>query len=75
VRRGIGRVPAGRPPHADLEIRADSKTWIEVVIGLRSLPAAMATGAVEVEGGFTKVRGAAIPVDVSVISFLVARVK
>jgi len=55
VRRGIAEFQQGRPPHADLEIRADSKTWIEVVIGLRSLPAAMATGAVEVEGGFTKI--------------------
>jgi alkyl sulfatase BDS1-like metallo-beta-lactamase superfamily hydrolase len=55
VRRGVAEVRPGFPEHPDLALSADSTVWIEVLAGLRSLPAAMATGDVEVEGGITRV--------------------
>jgi alkyl sulfatase BDS1-like metallo-beta-lactamase superfamily hydrolase len=55
VRRGIAEVRSAYPEEPDVAISADSRVWIEVVAGVRSLPAAMATGAVEVEGGVRQV--------------------
>jgi alkyl sulfatase BDS1-like metallo-beta-lactamase superfamily hydrolase len=55
VRRGIAEVRAGFPEDRDLAISAPAPVWIEIVAGIRSLPAAMATGAVEVEGGVARV--------------------
>ena len=55
VRRGVAEFRRGFPERPDLAISADSSAWIEVVAGLRGLPAAMATGDVEVEGGVTRI--------------------
>jgi alkyl sulfatase BDS1-like metallo-beta-lactamase superfamily hydrolase len=55
VRRGVAEFRPGFPDEPDVAISADSAVWIQVVLGLRSLPAAMATGAVEVEGGMRRV--------------------
>ena len=55
VRRGVAEFRRGFPEKPDIAISADSGVWIEVVAGVRSLPAAMATGAVEVEGGIRQV--------------------
>jgi len=55
VRRGVAEFRPGFPEQPDIAISADSGVWIEVVAGFRSLPAAMATGAVEVEGGIRQV--------------------
>jgi len=55
VRRGVAEFRVGFPEQPDVAISADSGVWVEVVAGVRSLPAAMATGAVEVEGGIRQV--------------------
>jgi alkyl sulfatase BDS1-like metallo-beta-lactamase superfamily hydrolase len=55
VRRGVAEFRRGFPENPDIAISADSGVWIEVVAGVRSLPAAMATGDVEVEGGIRQV--------------------
>jgi alkyl sulfatase BDS1-like metallo-beta-lactamase superfamily hydrolase len=55
VRRGVAEFSDGFPEDPDLAIRADSMAWIEVVAGLRGLPAAMASGDVSVEGGVTQI--------------------
>jgi alkyl sulfatase BDS1-like metallo-beta-lactamase superfamily hydrolase len=55
VRRGVAEFRAGFPERPDVAITADSGVWIEIVLGVRSLPAAVATGAVEVEGGVTRI--------------------
>jgi alkyl sulfatase BDS1-like metallo-beta-lactamase superfamily hydrolase len=55
VRRGVAEFRHGFPAEPDIAITADSGVWVEVVAGVRSLPAAMATGAVEVEGGLRSV--------------------
>jgi alkyl sulfatase BDS1-like metallo-beta-lactamase superfamily hydrolase len=55
VRRGVAEVTRGFPEAPDVAITADSAVWIEVVAGGRGLPAAMAAGDVEVEGGLLQV--------------------
>jgi len=55
VRRGVAEVRRGFPEEPDVAITADAAVWIEVVAGARGLPAALATGDVEVEGGVTQV--------------------
>ena len=55
VRRGVAEVTRGFPEEPDVAISADAGVWIEVVAGVRGLPAAMATGDVSVEGGVLKV--------------------
>jgi alkyl sulfatase BDS1-like metallo-beta-lactamase superfamily hydrolase len=55
VRRGVAEFRVGFPERPDVAISADSGVWIEVVAGVRSLPAAVATGAVEVEGGVLQI--------------------
>jgi alkyl sulfatase BDS1-like metallo-beta-lactamase superfamily hydrolase len=58
VRRGVAEFRRGFPAEPDVAIRADSGAWIEVVAGARGLPAAVASGDVEIEGGLTKVPAA-----------------
>jgi alkyl sulfatase BDS1-like metallo-beta-lactamase superfamily hydrolase len=55
VRRGVAEVTRGFPQDPDVAITANAGVWIEVVAGGRGLPAAMATGDVEVEGGVLQV--------------------
>jgi alkyl sulfatase BDS1-like metallo-beta-lactamase superfamily hydrolase len=55
VRRGVAEFRRGFPEKPDIAISADSGVWIEVVAGVRSLPAAMATGDVEVAAGIRQV--------------------
>jgi alkyl sulfatase BDS1-like metallo-beta-lactamase superfamily hydrolase len=58
VRRGVAEFRVGFPEQPDVAISADSGVWIEVVAGVRGLPAAMATGDVEIEGGIRQVPAA-----------------
>jgi alkyl sulfatase BDS1-like metallo-beta-lactamase superfamily hydrolase len=55
VRRGVAQFSEGFPEEADLAITAPSEVWIDVVLGRRGLPAALAAGDVEVKGGVTRV--------------------
>ena len=55
VRHGVAEVRPGFPEEYDAAISADSGVWVEIVAGVRGLPAAMATGDVEVEGGMMQV--------------------
>jgi len=55
VRNGVAEVTRGFPEDPDVAITANAGVWIEVVAGARGLPAAMATGDVEVAGGVLQV--------------------
>ncbi|MBM3567791.1 MAG: MBL fold metallo-hydrolase [Alphaproteobacteria bacterium] len=51
VRRGVAEIRPGAPRRAPaLRIAVDSNLWKEIAAGQRSLPAALATGRVAVEG-------------------------
>jgi alkyl sulfatase BDS1-like metallo-beta-lactamase superfamily hydrolase len=58
VRRGVAEFRRGFPDDPDVAITADSGAWVEVVAGVRGLPAAIASGDIEVEGGLTRVPSA-----------------
>jgi len=57
VRRGVAVLRPGAPEEPDHAITADAADWIEILAGLRGLPAAVASGDVTVEGGITAVPG------------------
>jgi len=54
VRRGVASYRKGFPESPDVVITADAGAWIAVVAGARALPAAIASGDIEVEGGVRK---------------------
>jgi alkyl sulfatase BDS1-like metallo-beta-lactamase superfamily hydrolase len=58
VRRGVAEFRRGFPAEPDVAIRASSAAWVEVVAGARGLPAAVASGDIEIEGGLTQVPAA-----------------
>jgi alkyl sulfatase BDS1-like metallo-beta-lactamase superfamily hydrolase len=58
VRRGVAHYRVGFPEQPDVAISADSGAWVEVVAGVRGLPAAIASGDIEVEGGLRKLPAA-----------------
>jgi len=58
VRRGVANYRKGFPESPDVVIIADTGSWIEVVAGVRGLPAAIASGDIEVEGGLRKLPAA-----------------
>jgi alkyl sulfatase BDS1-like metallo-beta-lactamase superfamily hydrolase len=55
VRRGVAEFSEGFPEEAELAVTAPTEVWIDIVLGRRGLPAALAAGDVEVEGGVTRV--------------------
>jgi alkyl sulfatase BDS1-like metallo-beta-lactamase superfamily hydrolase len=51
VRRGVAEFSAGVPADADVALVMDSEVWIEVILGARSFPMAVAKGDIVMEGG------------------------
>ncbi len=58
VRRRVADFRTGFPDEPDVAISADSGAWVEVVAGVRGLPAAIASGDIEIEGGVRKLPAA-----------------
>jgi len=58
VRRGVAAFARGFPEQPDVAITAKSQAWVEVVAGVRGLPAAIASGDIEVAGGLRKLPAA-----------------
>jgi alkyl sulfatase BDS1-like metallo-beta-lactamase superfamily hydrolase len=51
VRRGVAEMRDGVPADADVVLTMDSGVWIEVILGARSFPIAVAKGDIAMEGG------------------------
>jgi alkyl sulfatase BDS1-like metallo-beta-lactamase superfamily hydrolase len=51
VRRGVAELIEGIPDDADVSLTMNSGVWIEVVLGARSFPVAVARGDIVMEGG------------------------
>lgn len=55
VRRGVAEFRVGAAPDPDLSISADSRVWIDIVLGQRGVAGALASGDLELEGGIAQV--------------------
>jgi len=51
VRRGVAEFQVGEHPSPDHAISTATDTWLDIMAGRRSLPGALATGDVELQGG------------------------
>ena len=51
VRRGVAELQPVFPEQPDVAITTDSGVWREVVLGLRNPALALASGAIEIDGG------------------------
>ena len=57
IRRGVAEIREGWPDDPDAGLTTTTRTWIDIVTKQRSLPAAVATGDVSVEGGVLGIPG------------------
>lgn len=55
VRRGVAEFREGNPEDPDLSLTTDTRVWIDIVLGRRGVPAALASGDLEIGGGIGQV--------------------
>jgi len=54
VRRGVAEFREGVDDNADIKLTVNKDDWVEIILGEKSFPIALATGDVKLEGGIKK---------------------
>jgi alkyl sulfatase BDS1-like metallo-beta-lactamase superfamily hydrolase len=54
VRSGVAEFREGLDAHADVKLEVNKDDWIEIILGQKNFPLALATGTVSLDGGIKK---------------------